>query len=62
MFDNFFGPGGESRGHSIENPSGSTDYFDDRNEYKGQTNPHGAFGPGAEYLGNSPFDIFKPKN
>ena len=61
MFDNFFGPGGEPRGHSIENPNGTTDYFDERNEYKGQMNPNGAYGPASEYLGNSLFSLLKPK-
>ena len=61
MFDNFFGPGSEPRGHSINNPNGTTDYFNERNEYQGQINPNGAYGPGGEYRGNSPFDLFKPK-
>lgn len=62
MFDNFFGPGGEPRGHSIDNPNGTTNYFNERNEYKGQMNPNGAYGPGGEYLGTSSSNIFEPND
>jgi hypothetical protein len=58
MFDNFFGPGGESHGHAIPSPNGTTDFYDNANDYIGQMNPNGAYAPGGEYLGNSQYSIF----